>query len=138
MVQGEALRTNGSWPRKTDSAIDYDYLREILKIADKNGWDINALNLVPKDVPENPVTSLSRKEFQERNRQVRNVLKRYGSVLTPPVPPELEHSIRRKEKEVWLPFEAEAIRKVETWRKQIRRIKPDLLHELHRLLQAWS
>jgi hypothetical protein len=37
----------------------------------------------------------------------------------PPVPAELEASIRIRERSTWLPWEAEAIRKIERWRKDV-------------------
>jgi hypothetical protein len=39
--------------------------------------------------------------------------------LTPPVPPELEASLRLRKRSTWLPWEAEAIRKIERWRADI-------------------
>lgn len=40
----------------------------------------------------------------------------------PPVPAELEASIRIRERSTWLPWEAEAIRKIERWRKDVSTI----------------
>ena len=40
----------------------------------------------------------------------------------PPVPAELEASIRIRERSTWLPWEAEAIRKIERWRKNVSAI----------------
>ncbi len=40
----------------------------------------------------------------------------------PPVPAELEASIRIRERSTWLPWEAEAIRKIERWRKDVTAI----------------
>jgi len=39
--------------------------------------------------------------------------------LMPPVPPELEASLRLRKRSTWLPWEAEAIRKIERWRADI-------------------
>jgi hypothetical protein len=81
-------------------------------------------------MPPNPSLPLTRKEFQERNRHVTALLKRFSKALTPPVPLDLEKSIRRRKKENWLPWEAEAVEKAETWRRAIKAIKPEILQEL--------
>ena len=78
MVKGESLRRSISSSGKTDSKSNYDYLKEIIKIARKNGWDLERLGLVRKDLPANPTDLLSKKEFQQRNRFVRNVLKQFS------------------------------------------------------------
>ena len=39
--------------------------------------------------------------------------------FSPPVPEELEASIRIKKRSTWLPWEAEAIRKIERWRDDL-------------------
>ena len=41
------------------------------------------------------------------------------TISSPPVPAELEASIRIKRRSVWLPWEAEAIRKIERWREDL-------------------
>ncbi len=63
-----------------------------------------------------------------------NILKRFDRLLTPPVPADLERSIRNKKKDNWLPYEAEAIEKVDAWREQVIKVKPELLRELRGLL----
>jgi len=40
----------------------------------------------------------------------------------PPVPVELEASIRIRKRSTWLPWEAEAIRKIERWRADLKLI----------------
>ncbi len=45
-----------------------------------------------------------------------------GGSITPPVPAELEASIRMRKRGAWLPWEAEAIRKIERWRTDVGRI----------------
>jgi len=40
----------------------------------------------------------------------------------PPVPAELEAAIRIKRRSIWLPWEAEAIRKIERWREDLNTI----------------
>jgi hypothetical protein len=48
---------------------------------------------------------------------LKGLKERDTELLDPPVPDELEASIRIKKRSRWLPWEAEAIRKIELWRK---------------------
>ncbi|MEJ2717863.1 MAG: hypothetical protein P8182_12095, partial [Deltaproteobacteria bacterium] len=124
MIKGKSVRRAPTTTTETPSKIAYDYLKEIIKVAKRNGWDLNSLQLVPKDLPPNPDAPLTRREFQHLNQSVRAVLKRFSQALTPPVPPDLEKSIRRRQPETWLPWEVEAIEKIDNWRGKIRRIRP--------------
>jgi hypothetical protein len=135
MVNGESLRCGGSSSNKKESKANYDYLKEIIKIAKKNGWELESLELVPKDLPALPATHLTKKEIQQRNRCVKNVLKRFCDLLTPPVPRDLEQSLRLKTEKL-LPWEEEAIEKIDKWRKDVKRLKPEILKELHRIWQS--
>lgn len=132
MVKAESLRDEDVSVGKSHSKANYDYLKEIIKIARKNGWDMKSLGLVRKDLPRSSTTPLTKKQFEERNRVVVDVLERFSDSLTPPVPPDLEKSILSRTKESWLPWEAEAIGKVDDWREELKRIKPEVLKELNR------
>ncbi|MCA1959955.1 MAG: hypothetical protein LDL33_04085 [Desulfomonile sp.] len=131
MVEGESLGRGDNRSEKAESRAAYDYFKQIARIARSNGWDIRCLGLVSKDLPGNPADLLSKKEFHERNILVKSILKRFGTLLTPPVPLDLEASIRGKSADKWLPWEREAIEKVDAWRMETHRIKLDLLMELH-------
>ena len=133
MVKGGSLRRSGSNTQKKDACENYDYLKEIIKVASRNGWDMESLGLVSKDLPTNPDGPLTKKAFQDLNRSVGNALKRFDKALTPPVPLDLEESIRARKKEKWLPWEAEAIEKIEAWRADVKKVKPRILEELNRV-----
>jgi hypothetical protein len=133
MVKGGSLRRSGSDTQKKDARENYDYLKEIIKVASKNGWDMESLGLVSKDLPSNPDRPLTKKDYQDLNRSVGNALKRFDKALTPPVPLDLEESIRARKKENWLPWEAEAIEKIEAWRSDVKKVKPRILEELNRV-----
>jgi len=109
---------------------DYDYLKTIIKLAKRNGWDLESLDLIPKDVRLTEAERLTRKEILERDRLVKRVFQRYGKVLTPSVPTDLEKSIRLREPSTWLPWEKEVMEKVRSWEEQVARIKPEFLNEL--------
>ncbi len=114
------------------SQANYDCLKAILGIAKRNGWDIESLGLVRRDLPSEAPLKLTRQQSQQRNRLIRSILKKYAEILTPPVPPDLESAIRCRDEDSWLPWEMEAIEKADTWREEIRKVKPEILDQLHR------
>ncbi len=70
-------------------------------------------------------------DFTKRlNRRQAKIIKQYVAhaqapdqeLFEPPVPEELEASIRVKRRSLWLPWEAEAIRKIDRWRSDIKAI----------------
>lgn len=126
-------RPNGLSNNKSIPEHNYDCLKEIVGIAKRNGWDIESLGLVPRDLPQEQPVKLTRKQSQQRNRLIRSILKRYDEILTPPVPLDLEIAIRSRDEDTWLPWEMEAIEKAEIWREEVRQIKPEIIKELHRL-----
>jgi hypothetical protein len=68
------------------------------------------------------------------NRRQAKIIKDYvfqiedaeGEEPAPPVPAELEASIRIRDRSTWLPWEAEAIRKINRWRQDIECINGHL------------
>ena len=74
--------------------------------------------------------SLSRKQVTERNRLVKSIFQRFSSILTPPIPSDLEQLIRSKDAGNWLPWEKEVIEKIGQWRDEIAKIRPEILNEL--------
>jgi hypothetical protein len=63
--------------------------------------------------------SLTKTQMKQLFRFLRRVEKHYEACTKPPIPPELEASIRSRDSEEWLPWEMEAIEKVEVWREQL-------------------
>jgi hypothetical protein len=114
--------------------LNYDYAKTVITIAKKNGWDIETLDLIPKDLPAEAETNLSKKQATERNRLVKCILQRFSKILTPPIPSDLEQSIKSKDPSNWLPWEKEAIEKISQWRLAINKIRPEILKEFRRVL----
>jgi hypothetical protein len=109
---------------------NYDYVKTVIAMAKKNGWDLESLDLIPKDLPITREVSLSRKQVTERNHLVKSIFQRFSDILTPPVPCDLEQSIRSKDEGNWLPWEKEVIEKIGQWRDEIAMIRPEILNEL--------
>lgn len=108
----------------------YSYAKTLITIAKKNGLDLEGLDLVPRDLPPVRDESLSKKEIAERNRLVKNIFQRFSNILTPPIPRDLEKSIKSKEPNNWLPWEKEAMEKITLWRNELATTRPEILHEL--------
>ncbi len=131
MPKGESLRKK----RATKPRGDYDYLKEIVKMARKNGWDLEELGLIPRELPVDRQPVLTKKQADERNRLVKSILQRFARLLRTPVPAELEADIRSKEQDSWLPWEQEAIDRIDNWRNQVNEIKPEIVDQIKK---AWE
>lgn len=134
MVKGQSLQRSDSCDEKT-AAANYDRLKALITIAKKNGWDLESMGLVLKDLPASKSLSLTRKQVMEQNRLLKNILKRFSKILTPPVPLDLESHIKSKDETALLPWEAEALQKVSQWRNEISKVKPQIMEELRRALE---
>jgi hypothetical protein len=133
MTKGESLQQNETSSEKS-AAVNYDYIRTVVGIAKKNGWDLESLGLIEKDLPPAKPVTLTRKQVLERNRQVKGILKRFSRILTPPVPTDLEQSLRKKKHDALLPWEEEVLEKASKWRTQVKKAKPEILQELRRAI----
>jgi hypothetical protein len=112
----------------------YDDLKVIVTLAKKNGWDLDSLGLIPKDLHNAKPTPLTKEQKLERDRLVRSIFKRFSSILTPPVPPDLEQSILNRNQDSWLPWEHEVIDRISAWRQEINKARPQILAELNSIL----
>jgi hypothetical protein len=124
--------------RQKSAVANYNYLKEVVIIATKNGWDLESLGLIPKDLPIQETEVLTRKQVLERNKLVKSILQRFSSVLTPPAPLDLEQFIRSKGELEWLPWEKEVVDKLERWRSDVNKAKPEILKELHSVMPVRS
>lgn len=129
MVNGVPVGRGGT-RFKDLGKTNYDYAKTVISMARKNGWDIQTLELIPKDLPVIAEASLSKSQVTERNRLIRRIFQRFGSVMTPPIPADLEQLIKSKDQGDWLPWEQEAMEKIGQWRDQIEKIRPEILNEL--------
>jgi DNA repair exonuclease SbcCD ATPase subunit len=64
--------------------------------------------------------NLTKKEIKELARALRKIEHQYEECCNPPVPAELESFIRSRSVSDWLPYEQEAIEKVDAWRADIK------------------
>ncbi len=134
MVQAESVHQSDFIENKNSSG-KYDHVKAVINIARKNGWDLENMGLVPIDLPVKEPVRLSRKEVIEQNRRLKNTLERFSKILTSPVPTDLQRHILRKEVRTLLTWEREALSKVNRWRKELDKARPEILEELRRVLQ---
>jgi len=123
---------------RTQNDSNFDYLKFVLTVARKNGWDLAGLGLVPKDLPTDGPVALTKKQLNEHNRLVKRVLQRFSEVITPPAPLDLERAILSKDRSGWLPWEREVVEKVGDWRAEMARARPEIVRELGAAVQAAS
>jgi hypothetical protein len=108
---------------------NYLFLRELITCHEKNKAAKKVLQ---------PLVHIA--ELQVRtglNRRQRKILKDFldgsqqniSEYFDAPVPPELEASIRIRKRSTWLPWEAEAIHKIEQWRADLGCITLHLTRE---------
>jgi hypothetical protein len=135
MVKGESVRRSESSSRKSVTG-NYDYVKAVITIAKKNGWDLDSLGLIVRDLPQERSGTLTRKQVTERNRLVKSILERFSRVLTPPVPADVEFHIRKKDARNLLPWEQEALTKIDRWREEVGKVKPEIAEELRRAVQT--
>ena len=98
---------------------NYRFLSELIRCNDIN----NSLRQGLDKLAEKPIARLRGKLNNRQLKIVREYLcqtvELEGDSFDPPVPAELEASILTKERHVWLPWEAEAIRKIKRWRSDV-------------------
>lgn len=102
---------------------NYLFLCELISCEEKNATAKKALaDLVEEDI-EHLRGKLTRRQLQLMNRFIKGLKSRDPECLDPPVPAELEASLRIRTRSTWLPWELEAIQKIDRWRKDVSSIK---------------
>ena len=66
---------------------------------------------------------LSKKQLKELFRVLRKIERQCQECYAAPIPDELEGAIRSRDESAWLPWELEAIEKIDAWREEIQERK---------------
>ncbi len=119
-----------------DFESNYRHLKRVINTALKNGVSLNQLNLIPKNCSDKPSKNLSREDLLRLLKVIRRIKSRCESLLEPPVPAELERDILAKKPEDRLPWETEALEKIETWKKALRLVRAEVRIELNQHLKS--
>jgi len=104
---------------------NYRFLTEMITCDEKNRTAARGLEALVDRHLCRIRGNLNRRQIGILNRYLQEAQATEG--LAPPVPVELEASIRIRKRATWLPWEAEAIRKIDIWRKDVQCI-----------MQQWS
>lgn len=101
---------------------NYRFLSELIRCRDKNHAIVNRVSRLGHARLLALHRTLNRREAKIL-RDFLSVLYENDADFSPaPVPEELEASIRIRKRTTWLPWEAEAIRKIEKWRDDLATI----------------
>jgi hypothetical protein len=119
-----------------DFESNYRHLKRTINTAIKNGVALDQLNLIPKNFSEKPPKNLSREDLLRLLKLIRRIKSRCESLLEPPVPAQLESDILAKRPEDRLPWETEALDKIETWKEALKNVRAEVRIELNQHLKS--
>ncbi len=112
---------------------NYRFLSALISCKEKNDFAAERLDDLLGEQLRRIRGKLNRRQMSILNQYLRGEEEHDSECVAPPVPAELEASIRIKKRSAWLPWEAEAIRKIERWRGDINRIMHFWTQELPHL-----
>ncbi len=101
---------------------NYKFLSELIECKDKNNIASKGLESMVEERLKVLRGKLNRRQLKILTDYLNQIEEEEDSFLPPPVPAELEASIRIRKRATWLPWEAEAIRKIERWRADVGHI----------------
>lgn len=99
---------------------NYRFLSELINCRERNEEVSGALERLVDERLSRLRGKLNRRQTKILSEFLQNAQNNPSPTLDPPVPPELEASIRTRKRSTWLPWEAEAIRKIDRWRTDLR------------------
>lgn len=102
-------------PDKSDFNLNFNYLKKLIQDLKVENSDSVKKEIFGDTEPTKPFT---KKEMKQLFKYLRKIEHHYEELSTPPIPNELEKSIRNRAKKDWLPWELEAIQKIEIWREE--------------------
>jgi hypothetical protein len=110
------------------------FLCQLIECKDKNDLVISPLQELLHGRADKKPTELNKRQKTILKKILEGLERQDIECFDPPVPAELEASIRVKPRRCRLPWEAEAIRKIDLWRKDVRhmveRLSPGRVTEL--------
>jgi hypothetical protein len=111
----------------TEFRENYRFLSELIDCREWNNSFKRGLKaLIERNAPYLTTGRLNQRQTKLVKSFFKALRHRTPDCFSPPVPAELEASIRIRDKSTWLPWEAEAIQKIELWRGDISCIRRHL------------
>jgi hypothetical protein len=101
---------------------NYKFLSELIDCKEKNNIASMGLEFMAEERLRQLRGKLNRRQVKILSDYLSQADDLDCGSITPPVPAELEASIRIRKRGAWLPWEAEAIRKIERWRVDVGEI----------------
>jgi hypothetical protein len=132
MSQSAVNACSGKAEDSYDFNQNYRYLKKLI-----HALKIENEGSVRREIfgQEQRTRALTKKEMKQLFRYLRTIEHTYEECLTPPIPEELEHCIRNKDDSAWLPWEMEAIEKVDCWRAELEARRRTARASLERTLE---
>ncbi|MFH0825018.1 MAG: hypothetical protein V2B18_19880 [Pseudomonadota bacterium] len=129
-----AFRASAGKNRDTyDFNKNYRYLKKLLQ--DLKSEDSESLRREIFGESEHG-RNLNKKEMKQLFKFLRKIEHQYDECKIPPIPRELEDSIRGREVSEWLPWEQEVIAKADAWREEIQEKRMSAREMLEAALEA--
>jgi hypothetical protein len=114
-----------------DFKSNYRHLKQLINKALKEGTPLEELCLVPKNPTQGKPRQLSRQDLVSLLHIIRRIKVQYQALLESPVPRELERDIRMKTPQERLPWETEALEKVDQWQRDVETVRYQVRSELN-------
>jgi hypothetical protein len=112
MTQSAFSASSGNFLDSYDFNQNYDYLKKLIQdLKAENGTSLRK-EIFGEDERDR---TLTKKQMKQLFRFLRKIEHHYEECCNPPIPEELEKSIRSRDSSEWLPWEMEAIEKVDVW-----------------------
>ena len=131
MTQTALEASAGNLLDSYDFNQNYRYLKTLIQELKAENKEIVRKELFGEKEPERTIT---KRDMKLLFRFLRKIENHYEECNNAPIPPELEKSIRSKDESEWLPWEAEAIDKVEAWCEEVEEKKRTAREMLNKTL----
>ncbi len=132
MNQSASRASAGTFLDSYDFNQNYHYLKKLIQdLKVENSTSVRK-EIFGEDERE---CNLTKKQMKQLFRFLRKIEHHYEECCSPPIPEELENSIRDRDSSEWLPWELEAIEKVDAWRGELEERRLNARQMLHSLLE---
>lgn len=117
MTRSASQVPTGNFLDSYDFSQNYRYLKKLIQELKKENSE-SVRKEIFGEAERGP--RLTRGQMQQLFRFLRKVERHYEACSRPPVPEEMEKAIRNRDSSEWLPYEKEALEKVQAWREELQ------------------
>ncbi len=119
-------------PEAPDFTSNFKYLKKLIQELKVENDSSLRRELFGEEETERRLT---KKEMKLLFKFMRKLETHYDESSTPPIPKELEKSIRNRDNSTWLPWESEAIQKIDAWRYETQEKRESARNMLNSALE---